>query len=291
MLLFFAVFLPAQGLLQTQITLDDSAGPARTYHGLGGLSGGGATSVFLRAFPEPQRSEILDFLFKPNYGASLGILKVEIGGEGQSTDGAEASHMREPWSPPSFERGYERWLMKEAKARNPNITLYGLPWTWSSFIACAPGVPLGNCSGGPFTNISAAVGYITSWVGGAKAAHGLDIDWLGVWNERSAGDNYVVALRDALDAGGFSNTRIITWDNWAWGAPNGSDAMGVHYPGIAPRAFPPSAIAWSSEEISTYTNQFGGECWARVVNQNYAVGNLTASIIWNLASAYMKGTK
>jgi hypothetical protein len=221
----------------------------------------------------------------------LQILKVEIGGEGQSTDGAEASHSRDPWSPPSFERGYEWWLMTEAKKRNPNITLYGLPWTWPSFISCAPGAPLGNCTGGPFTNITAAVSYITSWVAGAKAAHALDIDWLGVWNERSAGDSYVMSLRAALDAGGFSRTRIITWDNWAWGAPNGSDAMGVHYPGIKPRAFPPGAIAWSSEESSTYNNQFGGECWARVVNQNYAVGNLSASIIWNLAAAYMKGTK
>ena len=34
---------------------------------------------------------------------------------------------------PNYERGYEWWLMKEAKARNPNIKLYGLPW---SFPAC-----------------------------------------------------------------------------------------------------------------------------------------------------------
>lgn len=31
-------------------------------------------------YPEPQRSEILDYLFKPNFGAALSILKVEIGG-------------------------------------------------------------------------------------------------------------------------------------------------------------------------------------------------------------------
>ena len=278
----------------TIITLDDTAGPARPFHGIGGLSGGGATSVFLRAYPEPQRSELLDFLFKPNYGAALQILKVEIGAEGQSTDGAEASHMRDPWSPPDFERGYEFWLMKEAKARNPNITLYGLPWTWPAWIACPNGTLTPNCSGGPFTIIPQAVAYISSWVKGAKEVHGLDIDWLGVWNERSAGDNYVEALRGALDGGGFTGTRIITWDNWAWGAPNGSDAMGVHYPGIYPlpeKAVATGLPAWSSEDSSTYNNQFGAECWARVINQNYAVSNLTASIIWNLASAYMKGTK
>jgi galactosylceramidase len=34
----------------------------------------------------------------------------------------------------------------------------------------------------------------------------------------------------------------------------------------------------------------GAECWARVINQNYVNGNMTASINWNLIAAYMKGT-
>ena len=28
----------------------------------------------------------------------------------------------------NFNRGYEWWLMTQAKARNPNIKLYGLAW-------------------------------------------------------------------------------------------------------------------------------------------------------------------
>jgi hypothetical protein len=32
-------------------------------------------------------------LFKPNFAASLHILKVEIGGDGQATEGTESSHM------------------------------------------------------------------------------------------------------------------------------------------------------------------------------------------------------
>ena len=43
---------------------------------IGGLSGGGATSRLLIDYKEPQRSEILDYLFKPNFGASLQLLKV-----------------------------------------------------------------------------------------------------------------------------------------------------------------------------------------------------------------------
>ncbi len=48
------------------------------------------------------------------YGAALHILKVEIGGDAQSTDGCESSHMHEP-DDESYNRGYEWWLMVEAK--------------------------------------------------------------------------------------------------------------------------------------------------------------------------------
>jgi galactosylceramidase len=60
-----------------------------TTSGVGGLSGGGGCSRLLRDYPEAQRSDVLDFLFKPSFGAALHILKVEIGGDAQSTDGTE----------------------------------------------------------------------------------------------------------------------------------------------------------------------------------------------------------
>lgn len=40
---------------------------------------GGATSTFLEAYDPAARDQILDWLFKPGYAVSLGILKVEIG--------------------------------------------------------------------------------------------------------------------------------------------------------------------------------------------------------------------
>ncbi len=98
-LLSFLVLSPLLAVSSTVLTLDDTVcaasggGGCRALDGIGGLSGGGATSVLLPSYPEPARSDILDFLFKPNFGASLQILKVEIGGDAQSTDGAESSHM------------------------------------------------------------------------------------------------------------------------------------------------------------------------------------------------------
>mmetsp|Transcript_38385 Transcript_38385/g.114986 ORF Transcript_38385/g.114986 Transcript_38385/m.114986 type:complete len:148 (+) Transcript_38385:110-553(+) len=53
-----------------------SSSQRMTFHGIGAISGGGATSRLLVDYPEPQRSEILDALFKPNFAASLHILKV-----------------------------------------------------------------------------------------------------------------------------------------------------------------------------------------------------------------------
>ena len=72
-------------------------------------------------YPEPQRSQILDYLFKPGYGAALQHLKVEIGADVNSTDGSEPSFMR---TPADYEanRGYEWWLMEEAKKRNPDTS-------------------------------------------------------------------------------------------------------------------------------------------------------------------------
>ena len=103
------LFVSRVSTLSTQYTLDDTFGPARTFDGIGGISGGGATSVLLPSYPLPQRDEILDFLFLPNFGASLHILKVEIGGDAQSTDGAESSHMHNPWEE-NYHRGYEWYL-------------------------------------------------------------------------------------------------------------------------------------------------------------------------------------
>ena len=53
----------------------------------------------------------------------LDILKVEMGGDTDSTEGAEPSHMHGGPGDENYNRGYEWWLMKEAKARNPDIKL------------------------------------------------------------------------------------------------------------------------------------------------------------------------
>ena len=51
----------------------------RVFEGIGVVSAGGNTNL-LMDYPEPYRSDILDYLFKPKFGAGFQHLKVEIGG-------------------------------------------------------------------------------------------------------------------------------------------------------------------------------------------------------------------
>jgi len=63
----------------------DANGGGRAFDGVGAISGGGGNSRLLIDYAELYRSQILDYLFKPHYGASLQILKVEIGAEGATS--------------------------------------------------------------------------------------------------------------------------------------------------------------------------------------------------------------
>ena len=112
-LLFWCFLHP---VLALDVTLDPNQ-PGRTFQGLGAVSAD-ASSRLLIDYPEPQRSQILDYLFRPNYGAALQHLKVEIGGEINSTDGTEPTHQRTA-TDSNYNRGYEWWLMEQAVARNP----------------------------------------------------------------------------------------------------------------------------------------------------------------------------
>ena len=69
--------------------------------------------------------------------------------------------------------------------------------------------------------------------------------------------------------------------------------LGAHYPNMqsGPDAEATGKPLWASEEGSTFNNAVGAACWARVINQNYVRGNMSASINWNLIAAYFKGTQ
>ena len=277
-------------------------GPELTFHGIGALSGGGATARLLIDYPEPQRSEILDILFQPNFAASLHILKVEIGGDSSSTDGTEASHMHSE-DDLDCTRGYEWWLLREAKKRNPNIITYGLSWAF-------PGWVKGDSQeNNPFAHPDLTAKYIVEWLRCARDTHGIDVDLVGLWNEcgnPGQGENaYAKLLRRTLDEEGFGNTKIVAKDNDVSVCGEMADdpeyndaihAIGLHYPrdypeGIYDECHKLDKPFWSSEESSSYADNNGAACWARVISSHFVLSGMTSNIMWNLVGAYTHGTK
>lgn len=99
--------VPAAGAGQhdVQIGVDVSESGTLRFDGHGALSAGAASRLLID-YSEPYRSQILDFLYKPQFGANLHVCKVEIGGDTASTDGTEPSHMHTR-ADLNCSRGYE----------------------------------------------------------------------------------------------------------------------------------------------------------------------------------------
>ena len=238
-------------------------------------------------------SEVLDFLFLPNFGASLHWLKVEIGGEALATEGSEASHARslQELQRPNYDRGYEWRLMAEARRRNPAIGLYGLSWTWPGFLAGSSG------GSSPWSDTALTANYSISWVRGAERRHGLRVDVLGVWNERPFSAEYVKRLRAGLDAAGFRHTAILCDDGkYSCAAAMLSDAhlmaavsiVGGHGP-PTPQAVQTGKPLWFSEDFHSHGGEAGGAVWAAQLNGRYLLHNMTATLAWNAVDAFYPG--
>lgn len=282
-----------------QLTLD----PTRVgdeFEGIGAVSAG-ASSRLLIDYPEPARSNILDWLFLPRYGAGFQHLKVEVGGEINSTDGTEPTHARsraELDHPRReyFERGYQWWLMKEAKKRNPNLILDCLPWG-------APGwIGQGNyCS-------QDMADYLVGFIQGAKQFHDLDIHLVGCWNEKEVTPDWIKRLRRTLDAAGLGHVKIVGGDMngppkdlWKIADQAAADpelarclyAIGVHYPYGEQ---PPSVATLRAAGIRTWSSEHGEWDWntmlpflwkrAASMNLTFLERGLTKINFWSPVSAY-----
>jgi hypothetical protein len=175
----------------------DRAAASWAYDGHGALSAG-ASSRLLVDYDKEQRDQILDLLFKPNYGASMDMIKVEIGGDGQSTDGTEASHMHYR-DDLSCDRGYEFWLLEEARKRNPKIKTYALSWASPWWV--------GNQTGYYSQD---EIDYHIKWLECTKKYEIGSIDYMGNWNERPWGTpDWTKQFKTAMEAAGFPETKII----------------------------------------------------------------------------------
>lgn len=197
----------------TIIRLRGDAG-GRRFDGIGVVNGGGATSVLLKDYPEPQRSQILDLLYKPQFGASVSALLVEIPGDGNATQGSMPSHMHAR-DDLNHHRGYTWWVMKEAKRRNPALSLDGTAWSAPGWIGTRGTLYPRQLEQGDVRFFSNdAINYYIKWLEGARRVHGLEMGAVGVRNEKGVSYGFAKAFRHALTDHGFANVKLHGFDNW-----------------------------------------------------------------------------
>lgn len=292
--LCLASWLAATAVFADQTITINGTGGGKTFDGVGGVSGGGATSVLLKDYVEPQRSQILDYLFKPKFGAAMSALLVEIPGDSNSTQGSELSHMHTR-NDENYSRGYEWWLMTEAKKRNPAITLDGVAWGAPRWVGDNNFWSQDMCD------------YYVKWILGLKSNYGLDLDAIGCRNEKGYNLDFVKKLRATLDRAGLEKVRVHGFDNWGktkWDwtknltndteLRKAVDIISNHTMSEVPT---PDAVKkmsddmgkpiWNSEE-HVYKKGFDCELsLIHVFNENYISNGVTKIMCWYLeASTY-----
>lgn len=290
------IFTKSNGIVEITLDKNDSG---RVFEGIGGVSAGASTDL-LYDYEDPVRSQILDYLFKPKFGAGFQHLKVEMGGGENSTCGSEPSHAitREELKNP-VSRGYEFWLMKEAKNRNPEVILEYLPWSFPGYLK--PNI---------YTQESAE--YFVSFLDVAKKQWNLDIDWVAAAeNENYTNRDWLVnQVRPLLDNRGYKNVKIQGPDDnsgdWKIFDEFENDkafdtiveAVGYHY--VTGREFTENMVdgrgrpttekakntgkpLWASEDWSWTGKDWGGAGalnLARVYNKFYIRDRITKTLIW-----------
>ncbi len=272
--------------------------PGRIFAGIGGESAGASTRLLVD-YPKKQRNEILNYLFKPDFGAALQNLKCELGGDINSTDGTEPAYFRsrhEYQHPKAayFARGYETWLMQQARKRNPNIRLGLLQWGAPGWLGDRV-APNGPNSRKYYSQDNA--NYITRCVQCLNRFDHLRINYVGCWNERGYNVPWILKLRHTLDTAGLQYVHIEMADSFDWNSlvkniktnpafARAISAIGRHYPGYqsTPQARALHVPLWDGEDWSgsqPYTATL-----AKLLNRNYIEGRMVRTIIWALETSY-----
>ncbi|HTN36409.1 MAG TPA: hypothetical protein VL053_04995 [Arachidicoccus sp.] len=292
-LAIFMYLIAGNRLLSQTVRIDGNV-KGRVFEGVGAVSAG-ASSRLLIDYPKKYRSDILDYLFKPHFGAGLQHLKVEIGGDINSTTGTEPSHARsrQELTHPKrayYQRGYEYWLLSEAYQRNPNILLDCLQW----------GAP-GWFKGGFYSQDNAD--YVVAFIKGAKKYWHVPIRYTGIWNEKpGAGKREWILnhLRPTLDKKGLKDVKIVA-DDWytpKWqfadtvakyeSLHNALYALGYHYVDskVTATALGTGLALWESEAWSQSGEWPNAHMLARQLNMNYIRAQITKTEIWDPIDAF-----
>jgi hypothetical protein len=133
-----------------------------------------------------------------------------------------------------------------------------------------------------------------SWLDCALNTYNVEIDYMGIWNERGADPAWTIQLRAAMDAAGYLNTQIVSADT-SW-EPVVSDmtsnaayaqavgVVGAHYPSAPPAAaYALNKTLFASEMWNLgYVDDWPGALKLSSDLSDHASWGLSASILWCL---------
>jgi len=284
---------PHLGGSVTSITINGNR-HGSVFDGIGAISGGGGNSRYLIDYPATQQAQILNYLFGPG-GAELQMLKLEIGGDANSSDGSEPSVEHE-FRQIDCRSGYEWWLAEQARNLNPGIKLYGLQWAAPGWVGTVWS--------------KADVRYVIKWLNCARS-HNLKISYLGGWNENSYNVAWYENMRKALNASGYRSVKIVGADDLARRGWNIASAMAAN-PALRAAisvvgahdtcAFPTTGYhcvstvtarrlgkpLWESE-LGAMDANTGASNMARSINNGYIQAKITGYLEWPLIDAMPPG--
>ncbi|AEC01613.1 galactosylceramidase [Parasphaerochaeta coccoides] len=254
----------------------DGKKSGRTYQGIGGVTSNGMTKL-LYEYPENQQKDILNFLFRPKFGASLQMLKVEIGSDANGTGGTEPSHMRSE-TDYDITRGVGLRMAQDAKQRSKDILLDAIRWGTPSWL----------------TDNERKYRYYLNFLKGAKDIFGLDFDYLAPdENEGDYSIDWVVdVLRPGLDRDGFSKVKLSGADSTEdWNiAPiiegnadlkNSLAAITRHYKQDSPQSLKECGLPiFNSEDLAPFRNKFSFALdMAYKIIRSYASGKMVQYVM------------
>ena len=154
--------------------------------------------------------------------------------------------------------------------------------------------------------------YIVKFIQGAKKHHGLDIEYVGIWNETNYDVGYIKMLKKALLAKRLT-TKIVAPDlainQWKIVDDFELDpelkeavyAISVHYPRVKGNfyiiggALASGKPLWSSEDQPFFAGSGitlqrdwkpGARIWAKFLNTNYIDGKVTKTETWSPVTSY-----
>lgn len=113
--------------------------PANSFRGLGAVTGNNSSRLLMdyKAKNPESYQEIMELLFRPDYGAGLTHIKIEFGADINSSSGTEACVKRYEDEKADVTRGAGFMFAADAKKINPEITVDLLRWGEPAWVAKA----------------------------------------------------------------------------------------------------------------------------------------------------------